>query len=291
MDALNFNHLYYFWRVCKAGSVSGASKQLRVSQSSISSQISQLEGHLGTKLLQRAGRQGVLPTEDGALAFKHAERVFAAGQELVDAVRDRTQRAQKRDIRIGATPGLSRGFQLSLLQDCLKDPDLTLSVSSAEMPTLLDRLLHHELDLVLSTQPALGNRFLAYTLLESPMMLVGVPSLGRSVRKAAHPELALPLFVPASDADVRGDFEIHCRQRRLNPSIKAEAEDISLLRFLSLSGRGLALVPEIGVQRELAEGALKIYRRYPTLKMRFFGILSRNRLVKTHVESLLSRAR
>ena len=50
------NHLYYFWTVARAGSISRAAGELRVSQPTISEQIRKLEQTLGTRLFERVGR-------------------------------------------------------------------------------------------------------------------------------------------------------------------------------------------------------------------------------------------
>jgi LysR family transcriptional activator of nhaA len=43
MEWLNYHHLYYFWRVARAGSISRAGRELRLSQPTISNQLKTLE--------------------------------------------------------------------------------------------------------------------------------------------------------------------------------------------------------------------------------------------------------
>ena len=54
MSHINFNHLYYFWQVCKAGSVVGAAEVLFL----ITCQIKVLEERLDGKLLISGQRSG-----------------------------------------------------------------------------------------------------------------------------------------------------------------------------------------------------------------------------------------
>lgn len=65
---LNFNHLYYFWHVCKEGSVVGAAEALYLTPQTITGQIKALEERLGGKLFKRQGR-GLVPSELGQLIF------------------------------------------------------------------------------------------------------------------------------------------------------------------------------------------------------------------------------
>jgi LysR family transcriptional regulator, transcriptional activator of nhaA len=48
MEWLNYHHLRYFWTVAKEGSMKKAAEKLRVSQPSISAQLSELEEALIT---------------------------------------------------------------------------------------------------------------------------------------------------------------------------------------------------------------------------------------------------
>lgn len=52
---LNFNHLYYFWHVCKEGSVVGAAEALYLTPQTITGQIKALEERLGGNCLSGRG--------------------------------------------------------------------------------------------------------------------------------------------------------------------------------------------------------------------------------------------
>ena len=53
---LNYQHLRYFWVAAREGSVTGAARRMRLSPSTVSSQIKQLEAWLGEPLFERRGR-------------------------------------------------------------------------------------------------------------------------------------------------------------------------------------------------------------------------------------------
>src|ERR1044071_6138591 len=88
MRTLNFNHLYYFWVVARTGSVTGASRQLHLTQPTLSTQIKQLERELGAPLFARTGRQMVLPVT-GQLVMPHAEKMCRVCEDLPDAIKGR----------------------------------------------------------------------------------------------------------------------------------------------------------------------------------------------------------
>ena len=100
MKRLNYHHLLYFWTTAKLGSVSAASKELKLSQPTVSEQIHSLERELGQKLFRRAGRNLEM-TELGRLAFRYAEKIFRLGRELTQAANKAHKKPNKRPLKYG----------------------------------------------------------------------------------------------------------------------------------------------------------------------------------------------
>ena len=75
-----------FVRVIEAGSFSGAAKQLRVGQPTISKTIAQLEDRLGVRLLLRS-THGLTPTEAGRNFYERARRSIEEAEEAELAAR------------------------------------------------------------------------------------------------------------------------------------------------------------------------------------------------------------
>ncbi|WP_145490177.1 LysR family transcriptional regulator, partial [Yersinia rohdei] len=90
MSHINFNHLYYFWQVCKEGSVVGAAEALFLTPQTITGQIKALEERLGGKLFKRQGR-GLVPSELGQLVFRYADKMFMLSHEMLDIVNYRKE--------------------------------------------------------------------------------------------------------------------------------------------------------------------------------------------------------
>ena len=86
LQDLNYLHLYYFWTVAGAGSITAACALLHVTQPTISMQIRRLEQAMRAKLFERVGR-GLRLTEVGRVVFDYAEDIFSLGQALVDTVK------------------------------------------------------------------------------------------------------------------------------------------------------------------------------------------------------------
>src|ERR1700734_1744204 len=75
-----------FVRVVDAGSFSGAARQLRLGQPSVSKIVAQLEDRLGVRLFLRS-RQGLAPTEAGRSFYERAKRSMEEAEEAESAAR------------------------------------------------------------------------------------------------------------------------------------------------------------------------------------------------------------
>lgn len=73
----NLNLYHIFYTVAKCRNISGAARQLFISQPAISKAISRLEQNLDTTLFLRSSR-GVRLTETGELLFRQVESAFQA---------------------------------------------------------------------------------------------------------------------------------------------------------------------------------------------------------------------
>ena len=273
MPGLNYHHLHYFWAVAKEGNLTRAALRLHVSQSALSTQIRQLEVQLGQALFDRVGRTLSL-TEAGHLALAHAETIFATGNELLALLRG-DSRAHRQVLRIGAVATLSRNFQENFVKPLLGRDDVSLTLQSGSLSELLSRLRVHTIDLVLSNRRVHGSSedpWRCRRIARQPVSLVGRP---RGRRKAFRfpDELAeVPLLLPGQDNDIRAAFDLMCEQRGLRYRLRAEVDDMAMLRLLARDSDSVALLPTVVVQDELRSGQLVEYGVVPDLHENFYAI-------------------
>ncbi|AYA42328.1 transcriptional activator NhaR [Xenorhabdus nematophila] len=148
---LNFNHLYYFWHVCKEGSVVGAADALYLTPQTITGQIKALEERLGGKLFKRQGR-GLVPSELGQLIFRYADKMFTLSQEMLDIVT--YSRESNLLFDVGVADALSKRLVSKVLEAAVVEHEkihLRCFESTHEM--LLEQLSQHKLDMILSDCP------------------------------------------------------------------------------------------------------------------------------------------
>lgn len=288
---LNYHHLRHFWAIARHRSMTRAAEALRVSQSTLSEQLRELERSLGHALFERRARRLHL-TEAGCIAFEHAESIFATGRELLDRMRH--TRSERRILRIGAVGTLSKNLQYDFVEPLLQRGDTRITVVAAPLNDLVRQLHEHKLDLVLSSIPLRADQeHLVHNHLlgEAPVFLAGTGPL--APRRGRFPTWlkGVPLLLPTRQSHVRADFDLLLAEGRVEPDVRAEVDDMALLRLLALSGHGLALVPSIVVERELKSRQLSTLFRVPKLAERFYAITLRRRFGNSLVEAVVTEFR
>ncbi|OWY37507.1 LysR family transcriptional regulator [Xenophilus sp. AP218F] len=286
MNRLNYHHLHAFWAVASEGHLTRAAEKLHVSQSALSAQIRQLEEQLGQPLFLREGRKLRL-TGLGAAVLRYAEDIFALGNELLAAA---ASGAGGGVLRIGSVATLSRNFQEWFLRPVLKEADVRLVLESGSLEELLQRLKAHELDVVLSNRPALGDDrqpWRCRTLARQPVVLVGPPLPAGQAFRFPDGLPALPLLAPSRKSEIRLRFDLLCEELALQPVIRAEVDDMAMLRLLARDAGCVALLPAIVVRDELDKGLLQQYCVVPRVEETFYAITVQRQFLPPLLQDLL----
>lgn len=254
---MNLHHLRLFRAVATGGTLTGAARQLNLSQSALSTQIKALEASLGHALFERRGR-GLVLTEAGRIALDHAEAIFRTADDLTATLRE-TGRS-RRALRVGALATLSRNFQMEFLRPLMGRTDVEIVLRSGSQAELLRALDSLALDVVLTNlAPARDeqSQWLTHHQAEQPMSLIGTRRrVGRKHRHLARLLAEEPLVLPAADTALRAGFDALTARLGVAPAIAAEADDMAMLRLLAREDLGLAVIPPIVVKDELASGLL-----------------------------------
>jgi LysR family transcriptional activator of nhaA len=290
MEFLNYHHLRYFHAIANEGSLTGAAKRLRISQSALSIQLKKLEESLGCALFDRE-HKGLFLTEEGRMAMDYAEVIFRSGDELLQSLSNRGGLFQ-RVLRVGAVATLSRNFQIDLLNSVLNNDNIEVVVRTGSLSELLNQLEAHTLDMVLSNQSVRTD---SHMKLESHLIDTQVVSL--IGKPGPHPQKPFvfpddlqgrPLALPTGEASIRLAFDTLMRRTGVHPLIAVEADDMAILRLVARSTQALTLVPPVVVQDELRTGELIELHRIEEIQETFYAITAIRRHANPIVEQLLS---
>ncbi len=257
MAQLNLHHLRLFRAVATEQSLTAAARRLNLSQSALSTQIRILEQSLGHDLFERRGR-GLVLTEAGRIALDHADAIFRVAEDLSATLREAGQ--GRRALRVGALATLSRNLQMKFLRPLIGRPDVEVVLRSGGQAELLRGLDAMALDVVLTNLAPprdAASPWLVHRLDEQPVSLIGTPArIGAGRRALATLLEEEPVILPTPETALRAGFDALASRLGIVVSIAAEADDMAMLRLLAREDAGLAVIPPIVVQDELATGAL-----------------------------------
>lgn len=294
MDWLNYHHLYYFWRVARAGSISAACRELMLSPPTISAQIQELERSLGEPLFTRAGRRLVL-TDRGRIAYRYAEEIFSLGREFVDVMQGKAQNTSL-EVSIGVNDVLPKPMVYRLIEPVFRmsEPVRIRCVQGTPVQ-LLPPLSVHELDLVLSDAPPSRDirvRVFSHLLGESPVSLFASPALARKLRKGFPRSLdAAPVLLPAPGSALRVAMEQWFESQAIRPHLVAHFEDIALLSACGQHGHGcFASYSVIDEEMIRVHGVVKI-GEMPGYRAQVYAISVERRLTHPAVVAITKTAR
>jgi DNA-binding transcriptional LysR family regulator len=127
--------------VAEAGSISAASRKLKVPLATISRKVSDLEGHLKVRLLMRSNRHVVL-TEAGRSFVAASRRIL---QDVGDVEREASgeDRMLKGELVLSAPIALGRLYLLPIVKDFLRDHpniDVRMMLADRRMTMIEDHI-------------------------------------------------------------------------------------------------------------------------------------------------------
>jgi LysR family transcriptional regulator, transcriptional activator of nhaA len=294
MEWLNYHHLFYFSVIVQEGGLSKAAARLRLSHSTLSTQLRSLEAFLGNELFERRGRRLVL-TPIGAEVAEYASEIFRIGAELIDVARGR-EPGRRAALRVGVVDALPKTLTYRLLEPAMQaDSSGPIHVRQDDMGRLLGELAAHRLHLVLSDTPppqGLPVRVHAHLLGETDVLLYGTPQLAARFRPGFPASLGdAPLLLPGAAASLRRGIERWMTDRGIRLRIEGELDDAGLLRVFGGAGRGLFPVrAALRTEVEEAHGAVFI-GKFEGLRERYYAVSSERRVRHPGVLARIERAR
>ena len=235
---LSLRALRYFVATAEAGSVTGAARQVRVSQPSVSAAIAQLEAGLKVQLFVRHHAKGLSLTLPGDRLLVQARSLLAHARELeqfADAMGD----AQRGEVCAGCfitlapflLPGLMAGF-------AERYPEVTLNIEEGNQAEVLEQLRSGRCEVALTYAYGLSDEFEAEVLAELPprIILAHDHPLARR-RSLSLKELAGAPMILLDLPHTRDYFLSLFRSVKIEPRVAHRTRSYEMVR--GLAGRGL----------------------------------------------------
>lgn len=239
-----------FVAIVDSGSLLNASHQVMLSQSTLSSQVKNLESQLKQPLFRRDGRRLVL-TAAGQLLLSYARKMLALHDEAVSAI---SSNALSGPIRIGIVQDFSDAFLRGLLSDFSGQfPETQVYVKVSRTVQLRKLIADGDLDIVIG----MGDVTDEATVAAQPMCWFGQPTASKqeviSLALLEAPCRFRDAALSVLDASGRG-YRIAIEAPNLSTLKAAVDAGLGITcrtalfaeRHQMLSARSLPMLPEIG---------------------------------------------
>jgi DNA-binding transcriptional LysR family regulator len=285
--------LVAFLAVLEHGGISRAAERLGVRQPTVSGLIRSLERDVGTDLFVR--RPGPLrPTAAGTALATHAARLLKVVEEATEAVA-RADRDARRHLAIAAGEALATHVlppAVARLRERL--PGLTVEFVVGDEARVVEALRSGEVDAALLTDRTQARDLELHDYERSRLMLVAAPShrlVGRP--RVTWRDLASETLVVRDAGTInRREVEQMLTAAGVTPKSRLVASSLEAVKRCAEAGLGVTVVPEIAVERELAEGRLaELALDAPGLEYRFVLATRRGETPPPTVTALLELLR
>lgn len=253
---MNDRQLRYANAVWKERSFSRAAEKLHVSQPSLSDQVRQLEEELGFTLFYRNAR-GVEPSSNGLTFLEAAETVVHGIANLTELAGELRGKPGLK-IRIGLNSGLAQSM-IPRISHALTRVGRRIRFEIVTATSRrIQRLLHQQrLDVgFLFAGEVKGSVYkLSWRCVAQSDIVVLLPNdhplAGRGGGVDAHELGTGPLIINEPRLGYGEAVLSVFAAQGLSPEIIADCDDIESLKYMVLSGTGIAVVPRIVAAREL----------------------------------------
>lgn len=294
MDWLNYHHLMYFWTVVRKGGLAPAAEELRLSPSTISTQIQQLENVLGYKLFNRSGRQMTV-NDVGQTVYRYAEEIFTLGRELQDTLEDRPVERPIR-VQIGIADVLSKLVVAKLLTPILDSLQTYHVVCREDQPdSLVAQLILHDLDIVLTDAPIgpdLRIRGFNHLLGESSVSVYASPQLANRYKKDFPQSLdGAPCILPGVRTELRRSLEGWFESHKIRPIVVAECDDGALIKSLGQAKAGFFVALNISASEVVRQYRVREVGCLDGVVERFYAVSMDRRIKHPAVKAIADYAK
>lgn len=253
---MELSQLEVFLMVAREGRFSRAAEKLYRTQSAVSQTIRKLEEELGEPLFDRSSREGVL-TDAGRTLQEYAEKLLNLRADAHEAL------VELRELQKGKLVIAANEFTALYLLPVLAEfrrlhPMIRITVQRSLGSHIPDDLLRHTVEMgVLSYDPQEPRLRSIVVYLDELIFVVPPTHPLAAEKQVSIRQLGAEVFVAHIVSSPYREKVIEAFHRHKTPlHMDIELPTLqAITRFVSM-GNGVALVPEISVENELARGEL-----------------------------------
>ena len=229
-----------------------------ITQSAVSQRLKVLEKKLGFILIERRGNELFL-TKAGEVAYQGARRILADLRELEDQLKEISG-------QVGGSVKVATIYSVGLyelnpsVKRFLKNhPDIDVQIEYSQANKIYQDVVNGSVDLGIVAYPANKPQIRSIPILQDELVLICSPDHPLSISESVSlKKLASQSFVTfQQDTPTRKALDDILKKNGVAVIIKAEFENIELIKRAVEIGLGISIVPSMTVKSEVQAGFLR----------------------------------
>jgi DNA-binding transcriptional LysR family regulator len=262
---MELRQLQTFRLIAQTLSFTRTAETLNYAQSSVSSQIQELETEFGTALFERLGRKVAL-TDSGTRLLQYADKILALAEDAHSAVANQAEPMGTLTI---TAPETLCTYRLPAVLDRFRQQFPRVQLIFRPLDNLFaswERQLMEgiaDAALILS-EPMQAPKFVLESLLSERILVVAHPAhpLAQCHTVDHTVELAAlrseTMLLTEAGCGYRVIFDRALQQAGVRLNTVMEFHSVEAIKQCTMSGLGVAVLPEIAVRSEIDQGRLAI---------------------------------
>ena len=253
---MTITQLSTFLKITELGSFSAAAESLGYAQSTVTTQIKQLEEELDCVLFERLGKT-ISVTSSGERLMPYAEKMLQIEREIRLDVNGEDDPAGV--LRLGVSESLCIArFPKILMEFNKKHPRMEIRIQFVTHEEIPDLLQKGELDMVYTINPLIENEKIE--ILHKKRENLGFyvspehPLAGKNIREKDLKEM--PLLLTGHNCSFRHMLVSDLEKNGISPDIVLETSSKEILKQFAAGGFGIAFIPDITAEAEMKSGKL-----------------------------------
>ena len=254
---MTITQLNTFLKITEQGSFSAAANSLGYAQSTVTTQIKQLEDELDCQLFDRLGKT-IIPTPQGKRLIAYAEKILQLEREIHLEVSDEEEPTGI--LKIGVSESLCYNRIPEFLMEYNKRvPGIEIQLTFITHDTFPDMLQKGELDLVYTLNLEMEDERL--TMLykkEEALSFFVSPDHPLVGKKITEKDLeGYPLLLTGHNCSFRQMLLSDLSKCGVEPKPFLETSSKEVLKQFASNGLGVAFIPDMTADKEMKKGMLK----------------------------------
>ncbi|MCA9565821.1 MAG: LysR family transcriptional regulator [Myxococcales bacterium] len=275
--------LKYFSAIARLGSITAASRELRISQPALTVAIQRLEDELQTPLLFR-NRRGVSLTDPGRLLLRAIDNILDTLEETTVEMRSLLSEPVGQ-LTLACPDVLASYFLPTFLGDFLRSyPLIGTTLRTFPSPQVQDEVLARQADFGLAVNPTPHPDLVLRPLFSDETAVMSLETIGDPEKAESRLREWPLIYVPhlPQSRSLLNELE---RVAEL-PKRRLECGDLELVKSLVASGVGNGILPQRVAQYAYSTRLVPLHSKFPVIPDTIC-LIFRADMLKTRALSLL----